>query len=502
MMTPDLHNESQQSGYIYELVESLKKQMGFNYIYKVAPIELSYDELVEYVQNNTYEVLMADLAITSSRTDKIDFSYPVYDNTMRLVVRKSYKTTINTFAFLKPFSWRLWLLIVGLIYLCSAALIALYEFCGQNDEQNDVQIDGQNVAYVVEQNIAYVVEQRIAHVVEQDVAHIIGKHIAQVVGHIAEVFEQSGSIQHKTKKITTIRSLYHTIGALLQRGSELQPKTFFARLQTVVVWLMSVILVALLTSNLTIYFNAQREKPRFQSINDLQKCHKVACNRIGIIQGSQHEEYFTKEIINGSQMNYYRLKHPDECYQKLLDNEIDVAIADSSSADYFTQTPGYCQLEVAGIPFGETYFGIAFQKQWRYKQDLDKGIMYLKLNGEIDRLLKKWFEQKNCDGENGNENNGLGDGLTIQETSGLFFIFGSITFVNFIAFLLCKKGYFKCNPRPSTAGQVDDVKEAASAAEQNHVPQRPVSNRNTPPSIHENPSTDRSSAGDNERTRF
>jgi hypothetical protein len=49
---------------------------------------------------------------------------------------------------------------------------------------------------------------------------------------------------------------------------------------------------------------------------------------------------------------------------------------------------------VTGTPFGKTYFGVALSKQWRYKQDLDNHIMELKLNGEIDHLLEKWFQQK------------------------------------------------------------------------------------------------------------
>jgi ABC-type amino acid transport substrate-binding protein len=78
----------------------------------------------------------------------------------------------------------------------------------------------------------------------------------------------------------------------------------------------------------------------------------------------------------------------------LLDYHIDVAIADSSSAHYFTQTSGYCELEVTGIPFGKMYFGIALPKEWPYKEDLDDHIMELKLNGEIDRLLAKLVSTK------------------------------------------------------------------------------------------------------------
>lgn len=418
MTKSDLHNKWQPDGYIHDLVTLLQEQMKFNYEYKVVPIEVSYDELVDCVQNRTYEIVMADLSMTSTRTEKIDFSYPIYDNVMRLVIRKSQRTTISPFAFFKPFSVLLWVSIAFIIYLFSAVLIALYESYGQEGEQN-------------------------------------------------------GAIRDVSKIITICRSLFHTIGALLQRGSELQPQTFFGRLQTVVIWLMSIILVALLTSNLTSYFNAQREKAWLESIEDLHMCRKVDCNRIGIVERSHHEEYFTKEVLNGNQMNYYHLKHPNESYRKLLEYYIDVAIADSSSADYFTQTPDYCQLEVTGIPFGKTYFGIALPKQWRYKQDLDNHIMQLKLDGEIDRLLKKWFQQKNCDSKSRDENNHL----TVIEVSGLFYIFIGLTTVNLVAFISYSwyvKKYSRNIPASSTTEGVDDVGETESVGGQNQEPQSPA----------------------------
>jgi ABC-type amino acid transport substrate-binding protein len=443
MTQPDLHNIPQPSGYIHDLVKLLQSRMGFNYNYIVAPLDASYDQLVDCVENGTYEVVMADLSITSSRTDKIDFSYPFYDNTLRLVVLKSKTTTISPFAFLKPFTRDLWLLIIFVIYFCSALLIGLYEFYGQNERQ---------------------------------------------------IAELSGNIHHGNGIITIMRSMYQAIGALLQRGSELQPRTFFGRFQTAVIWMMSIILVALLTSNLTTYLNAQRAKPWLQSIEDLRMCRKVDCNRIGIVEGSQHEEYFRKEVMNGYQMNYYYLKHPDECYTKLLDHHIDVAVADSSSADYFTQTPAYCQLEIADISFSKTYFGIALPKDWRYKQDLDNHIIDLKINGEIDRLVAKWFKQNTCDHENGNENNGLGDGLTMLEASGLFYIFGVLTIVNVFAFIL-KKLYSLYKKRDSEC-------DATPANEQNQIPLMPIGNLDTASSAHQNSSTHTSSTENRNLTYF
>ncbi|CAF4193075.1 unnamed protein product [Rotaria sp. Silwood2] len=163
-------------------------------------------------------------------------------------------------------------------------------------------------------------------------------------------------------------------------------------------------------------------------------CDKLSCDRIGVVERSQHEEYVTQHLMNGNQMDYYRLKHQKECYSKLLNYHIDVAIADSSSADYFTQTKQYCQLEVVGFPFGKTDFGIVFPKRWQYKLDLDNHIMKLKEEGEIDRLLEEYFQEKYCDRKN--SNNGIGNGFHLSQVYGLFVVhFGLVAVILVISIL-------------------------------------------------------------------
>ncbi|CAF4371371.1 unnamed protein product, partial [Adineta steineri] len=106
------------------------------------------------------------------------------------------------------------------------------------------------------------------------------------------------------------------------------------------------------------YFATEREKPWIQSIEDLKMCGKIGCNRIGITEQSHHADYFKKEVMNDIEINYYHLNHSLTSYTKLLDYHIDVAIVDSSSADYITQTD-HCDIEMAGLPFGRTNFGVA-----------------------------------------------------------------------------------------------------------------------------------------------
>ncbi|CAF1973022.1 unnamed protein product [Rotaria magnacalcarata] len=143
--SPDIHGQYLYEGYIHELLLLLKEKIGFNFTYTVASNETSYDELVECVQNRTCEIVIADLAITSSRQSKIDFSAPIYHNALRLVVRKSKQKTIDQFAFLKPFSLSLWLMIIGLIYMSSALFISIYEYQKTSNAVSENQETGNHV---------------------------------------------------------------------------------------------------------------------------------------------------------------------------------------------------------------------------------------------------------------------------------------------------------------------------------------------------------------------
>jgi len=248
-------------------------------------------------------------------------------------------------------------------------------------------------------------------------------------------------IYDKSKTKTFCRSMYYTSGGLVQRDVQLQPRTVFSRFQTILVGLISVVLIALFTSNMVQYFTVEREKHWIQSIEELKMCGKIECNRIGIVERSQHADFFKKEVTNGIEVNYHHLKHPEESYRQLLDYDIDITIVDSSSADYLTQTK-YCDLEATGLPFGRTEFGIAVPKKWPYKDDLDKNIIYLKESSAIDNLLAKWFQQKNCDRTNEATNNGFGDGLTLEQTRGLFIVFIVLTSINILFFILKQTGFF------------------------------------------------------------
>ena len=386
----NITNKTDRSGYIYDLISLLEERAGFKSILTVAPNSTSYNELVECVHNSSCEIVMADLTETASRLEKVDFSVSIYDNYLRLVVRKSKKALVPWYAFVTPFHGYVWL-VIGISFGISVLLIYGYEYVEGKTRPNRIEFN---------------------------------------------IYDQS------TLK-SFLKSFYHTISAMIQRGSELQVQSFGGRGHTVLLWLTSIYLISLLTSGMTTYFIAEQERPWIENIEELKMCGKIGCNRIGVVERSQHYEYVTTQLMDGNEMNYFYLKHPRECYGKLLGYEIDVAIADSSSAEYFAQLKEYCQLAIVGLPFGKTDFAIALPKLWIYKQDLDGHIMKLKEEGAIDRLLAQYFQKKLCDNED--INNGNGGGIRLSQVYGLFIIQSSFA-IGILIISVLKWYFVDCKP--------------------------------------------------------
>lgn len=450
-------------GYILDLILLLEQRMNFIRNITVAPIETRYNELVDCVENGTFEIVMADLTQTASRSNQVDFSVSIYDNTMCLVTRKSKKMTTPIMAFLKPFHYSLWLGVLG-IYLVSTIIIAIVEYIGGKRRIAPVKKSISSESTLDSDNITDNATARRPKVRSRSATTISGSvkefRIVSAIVPTADNPYVSG-IYHKSMIKTLFRAMFYTIGSLVQRDSELHTKTIFGRCQTVIVWLISVVLIALFTSNMVQYFTAEREKSWIQSIGDLKMCGKIGCDRIGIIERSQHADYFKKEITNNIDMNYYPLKNPTEAYTKLLEHYIDVAIADSSIADYFTQTD-YCDLEATGLSFTRTEYAIAVPKQWTYKEHLDKTLLDLKECGAIDNLLSKWFQQKKCDLENEAKNDVFGNGLTLEGAQGLFIVFIVLTTMNILTFMFQELGFFKRKQKPFTLQSNAELNNDAS----------------------------------------
>ncbi|CAF1226955.1 unnamed protein product [Rotaria sp. Silwood1] len=319
-------------GFVPDLIDLLQEKMKFIHQILLAPSNQTYAELVRAVINGDYDIVIGDVTITASRREKVGFSNSIFDNSLRIIMRKNIDDNVDFLSFLRPFSFSLWILLfITSIY--AGVLICILERP------------------------------------ENEALH--GKSIIS----------------------STAMSLWYAIGTIMGYGADFHASTAAGRLLTLGLYFLSLVLVATYTANLASDLTISKSKSLITSIDDI-KNGKIPFHRIGIRIGTAGEEYYLREISGGNR-NYYSLKSRQELYESLLNDIIDASFIDTGVGEYITNT-FYCNLTLIGADFDKGAFGVVLPKQWVYGQELDVSILSLRESGALDDLKRKWFQTSSC----------------------------------------------------------------------------------------------------------
>ncbi|CAF4078580.1 unnamed protein product [Adineta steineri] len=362
-------NETKLIGYIPDLIDLLTNQMGF--IPNLTLItNQTFNQIINSVSNNQFDLFIAQTTITAKRSEKVSFSNSIFDNSLRIIIRKDLDNDVNLLLYLTPFTFHLWLTLLG------ACLFSTFLICLLEKQDNPL-------------------------------------------------------LQNKSIISLIAMSLWFSIGTILGYGADFQLKTPAGRLLTIGLYILSLVLVAAYTANLASDLTISKSKDIVTDIDDI-KNGKVAFSRIGILLGSAIEDYYLREISGGIH-NFYPIKNKEEIYDKLLNNIIDASIMDAGILEYITNQI-YCNLTSMGKDFGQSAFGIVFQKKWQYEQILNIQILALRESGELDNLKRKWFQTTSCA-----QIYDTSQAMTIQSMAGLFLTFAIITLLAILLFLWKKR---------------------------------------------------------------
>lgn len=319
-------------GYAPDIISLLQARMGFIPNIVVVPLNVSYFGLVQAVANGVYDIVVADVTVTSGRREIAGFSTPIFDNSLRIIMRKKQPPSIDFTAYFGPFSINLWMA------LLSASIFAALLICVLERPENE-ELKDRSIASAI------------------------------------------------------TMSWWYSIGTIMGYGADFHVATAAGRLLTVGLYLLSLVLVASYTANLASDLTISKSKNIITSIDDI-KNGKVPFNRVGIRVGTAAEAYYLREISQGIK-NYYPLKDRPEMYDSLLKNIIDVSFMDSGTAEYVTNNI-FCNLTLVLADFDKSSLAIVIPKNWLYQKDLDVNILALREQGIIDDLQKKWFLTSSC----------------------------------------------------------------------------------------------------------
>ena len=319
-------------GYIPDLINLLVDQLGFIPEIKIVPGNHTYNSLVDGVVNGIYDIVIADVTVTASRTERVSFSNSIFDNSLRVIIRKQTITKTSLTAFLSPLSVQLWMvLLFGMIF--AGLLICIYE-----RQHNEL-------------------------------------------------------LQNRTIIGSIGMSIYYSFGNIVGYGAGFDMKTSAGRFVTVALYTLSIVIVATYTANLTSNLTLMKTEDIVSGVDDI-KNGKVLLSRVGIMPNSSIEAYYLREI-SGGMKNYYPLYEANDIFRKLLSDDIDAAIMDSGILEYATSN-AYCNLTLVGVGVDESVFGIVMPKNWLYARNFDYTILSLRESGQLDSLKTKWFRSTLC----------------------------------------------------------------------------------------------------------
>ena len=326
-------NKSHFVGYIPDLIELLRKRMGFLAELVLVSTNQTYTDTVRKVADGEYDMVVGDVTATSKRREIAVFSTSIFDFSLRLIMRKPTVNQIDLFAYLKPFSLSLWLLIL-VATIGTSILVCLVE-----RRDNDALRDRSTVSM--------------------------------------------GAM-----------SVWYSVGNIMGYGADFHVTTIAGRLLTVALYILSLMLVASYTANLASNLTISKTKYTINGIDDLRQ-GKIPHNRIGIRVGLLTEDFFLQQI-SGGRRTFYPLYSRDEQFERLLRSDIDATFVASGIAEYLTNNV-YCNLSIVGPSFHAGAYGIVYPKRWLYADDFDVNVLALRESGKLDSIRRRRFEVKTCE---------------------------------------------------------------------------------------------------------
>ena len=132
--TSKLDGNEQFEGFGVEIIQKLSEKMGFNYTFKLQSDNLygsyhketeKWDGMLLEIREDRADLAITDLTITSERERGADFTMPFMNLGISILFQKPQKEPPSLFSFLKPFSKEVWIYLGSAFFLVSLSLFVM-----------------------------------------------------------------------------------------------------------------------------------------------------------------------------------------------------------------------------------------------------------------------------------------------------------------------------------------------------------------------------------------
>uniref|UniRef100_A0A8C1P5K1 Glutamate receptor n=1 Tax=Cyprinus carpio TaxID=7962 RepID=A0A8C1P5K1_CYPCA len=376
-------------GYCVDLAAEIAKHCGFKYQLRIvadgkygardAETKIWNGMVGELVYGKA-DIAVAPLTITLVREEVIDFSKPFMSLGISIMIKKPQKSKPGVFSFLDPLAYEIWMCIVFAYIGVSVVLFLVSRFSPYEWHTEEFE-DGQ-----------------------------LGP-------------------SESTNEFGIFNSLWFSLGAFMQQGCDISPRSLSGRIVGGVWWFFTLIIISSYTANLAAFLTVERMVSPIESAEDLAKQTEIA---YGTLDAGSTKEFFrrSKIALFDKMWQYMKSAEPSVFVKNTVEGVLRVRkskgkyayLLESTMNEYIEQRKPCDTMKVGGNLDSKGY-GIATPKGSALRNAVNLAV--LKLNDEqgiLDKLKNKWWYDKGECGAKVSGSKEKTSALSLSNVAGVFYI--------------------------------------------------------------------------------
>uniref|UniRef100_A0A8C7YYE2 Glutamate receptor n=1 Tax=Oryzias sinensis TaxID=183150 RepID=A0A8C7YYE2_9TELE len=381
----------QYEGYCVDLASEIAKHIGIKYKISIVPDgkygardpeTKIWNGMVGELVYGKAEIAVAPLTITLVREEVIDFSKPFMSLGISIMIKKPQKSKPGVFSFLDPLAYEIWMCIVFAYIGVSVVLFLVSRFSPYewHTEEPEEGTDGQ-------------------------------------------------PSDQPPNEFGIFNSLWFSLGAFMQQGCDISPRSLSGRIVGGVWWFFTLIIISSYTANLAAFLTVERMVSPIESAEDLAKQTDIA---YGTLDSGSTKEFFrrSKIAVYEKMWGYMKSAEPTvftkttaEGVARVRKSKGKYAFLLESTMNEYTEQRKPCDTMKVGGNLDSKGYGVATPKGSQLRTPVNLAVLKLSEAGVLDKLKNKWWYDK---GECGPKDSGSKDkssqALSLSNVAGVFYI--------------------------------------------------------------------------------
>ncbi|XP_032968161.1 glutamate receptor 3 isoform X3 [Rhinolophus ferrumequinum] len=386
-----LEGNERYEGYCVDLAYEIAKHVRIKYKLSIVgdgkygardPETKIWNGMVGELVYGRADIAVAPLTITLVREEVIDFSKPFMSLGISIMIKKPQKSKPGVFSFLDPLAYEIWMCIVFAYIGVSVVLFLVSRFSPYE--------------WHLEDN--------------------------------SEEPRDPQSPPDPPNEFGIFNSLWFSLGAFMQQGCDISPRSLSGRIVGGVWWFFTLIIISSYTANLAAFLTVERMVSPIESAEDLAKQTEIA---YGTLDSGSTKEFFrrSKIAVYEKMWSYMKSAEPSVFTKTTADGVARVRkskgkfafLLESTMNEYIEQRKPCDTMKVGGNLDSKGY-GVATPKGSALRNAVNLAVLKLNEQGLLDKLKNKWWYDKGECGSGGGDSKDKTSALSLSNVAGVFYI--------------------------------------------------------------------------------